>query len=168
MSFRTGLSEASVARVFERAPCALDIRRENDSNTGLASYVWTLDFGEGVFVVMQGPTNIISISYQWTNVDGDGQNRYIIRFGTQFDMFVRSQSNIRLNMVFKFNLPITGEIVKVVYSSNFELKLCCQVVCLLTQGFDDVRQGRKGAASHSVDAPGRRLPGIHVQPVHRR
>ena len=108
---------------------------------------------------------IISMDF---NVDGDGQSRYIIRFGTQFDMFVRSQSNIRLNTVLKFNLPITGEIVKVVYSSNFELKLCCQVVCLLTQGFDDVRQGRKGAASFSVDAPGRRLPGIHVQPVHGR
>ena len=101
------------------------------------------------------------------NVDGVGQSRYIIRFGTQFDMFVRSQSNIRLNMVFKFNLPITGEIVKVEYSSNFVLKLCCHVVCLLTQGFDDIRQGREGAASVSVDASWRRLPGIHVQPVHR-
>ena len=61
VGFRTGLSEASVARVFERAPCALDISRENDSDSGLVSYVWTLDFGEGVFVVRQGPRGLHSM-----------------------------------------------------------------------------------------------------------
>ena len=61
MCFRTGLSEASVARVFERAPCTLDISREIDLDTGLVSYIWTLDFGEGVFVVKQGSRGLHSI-----------------------------------------------------------------------------------------------------------
>ena len=60
MSFRTGLSEASIACVFWRAPCSLDIRREAESDP--VSYVWTLDFGEGAFVVRQARIPFISCS----------------------------------------------------------------------------------------------------------
>ena len=60
VSFRTGLSEASIACVFWRAPCSLDIRREAESDP--VSYVWTLDFGEGAFVVRQARIPFISCS----------------------------------------------------------------------------------------------------------
>ena len=62
VSFRTGLSEDSIAGVFWRAPCSLDIRRGAEGDPGGAgpvSYVWTLDFGEGVFVVRQARISFI-------------------------------------------------------------------------------------------------------------
>ena len=66
VSFRTGLSEAALSRVFGRAPCTLDIAREDDCDEkGFVSYVWTLDFGDGVFVVRQGGGGVIFFCTGW-------------------------------------------------------------------------------------------------------